>query len=553
MSAILPSSLGRLGGYQIALLAAVTLLVALSEGLGFVLLAPMLGALGGISESGVPEWVPRLSLAPLLALFVGLVALRTLTELWRALIAQRIEVELVDGLRLRAMESLLHAEWRYLSQASGAAHRALVLGTVDRAGRAVHLFADLLRLALGLGALALAAFVLAPLAALALALGGAAILFAFAPLRRRARGLGETLGRRYEAMFAAVGETLAAMRVVKSLSREPHALERLEASFAGRRETERRFILDSGIAKALLQTIGAGLLALFVWLAHARFAIPLATLLPLVAIFARSVPMFGQLQQAAQDWAHDRPAIEEVEALIREARLHAEPTARSEAPSLTRSLDLKGISLAYAEGRPALAQTDLTLPQGSITAITGPSGAGKSTLADIAGGLLAPDSGSVVLDGVDLSEGDRIAWRRRVAYVQQDPVLFAASLRANMLWGRADASDADIAAALEAASATFALELPGGLDRFVGDAGQTLSGGERQRIALARALLRQPDLLILDEATSAVDPASELVIAEAVKRLTGKCTILIIGHRGALTEMASRRFEMRSGRLGPAE
>lgn len=536
-----------------ALLAAVTLVVALSEGLGFVLLAPMLGALGGMSEGGVPEWLPRLAFAPLLMLFVGLVALRTLTELWRALIAQRIEVELVDGLRIRTMERLLHAEWRYLSQASGAGHRALVLGTVERAGRAVHLFADLLRLALGLGALAIAAFVLAPLAALALALSGAAIFVAFAPLRRRAHMLGETLGRRYEAMFAAVGETLAAMRVVKSLSREPHALERLGTSFAGRRETERRFILDSGIAKALLQTVGAGLLALFVWLAYARFAIPLATLLPLVAIFARAVPMFGQLQQAAQDWAHDRPAIEEVEALISEAELHAEPPAKSEAPRLTRSLDLRGISLAYAEGRPALAQTDLTLPQGSITAITGPSGAGKSTLADIAGGLLAPDSGSVVLDGVDLSDGDRIAWRRRVAYVQQDPVLFAASLRENMHWGRADASDEDIAAALQAASAAFALELPGGLDHIVGDTGQTLSGGERQRIALARALLRQPDLLILDEATSAVDPASELAIAKAVKHLAGQCTILVIGHRGALTEIASRRFEMLCDRLGPAE
>ncbi|QYJ07389.1 ABC transporter ATP-binding protein [Qipengyuania flava] len=542
-------ALDHLAKGRIALLAAVTMLVALSEGLGFVLLVPMLETLGDGAPSLAGLALPDLSLGALLTLFVALVALRTLAELWRALVAQGLVVTLVDGLRLRAMEALLRADWRYLSGTRQNEHRAVVLGTVDRAGNAVQLFADLLRLALGLGALGLAAFVIAPLAALGLALGGALILFAFAPLRRRARGLGEALGERYRAMYSAVGETLDAARVVKSFGRETAALSAVEEGLKGRRAVERRFIFDSGLAKALLQTSGALLLAIFVWLAAGRGDVALATLLPLVALFARAVPMLGQLQQAAQAWAHDRPAIEEVEALIAEAYRAAEPAAAGEPPRLGSALRFASASLAYSDARPALDGIDLELPAGSFTAITGPSGAGKSTLADLAGGLLAPDAGAVLIDGVALDGPRRIAWRSRVAYVQQESVLFAATLRENLLWGRADASDTDCVAALERANAAFALELPGGLDHRIGEAGRTLSGGERQRIALARALLRDPDLLILDEATSALDPASEAAVADAVEAVAGRCTILVIGHRGALTQRAPRRVALDAGRL----
>ena len=198
---------------------------------------------------------------------------------------------------------------------------------------------------------------------------------------------------------------------------------------------------------------------------------------------------------------------------------------------------------------PALDAIDLTLPVGSLTVLTGPSGAGKSTLADVLGGLLASDSGALSLDGNALAPGERIAWRSQVAYVQQEPVLFHASLRDNLRWAAPEASEAQMADALRAASADFALALPGGLDTAVGDAGRQLSGGERQRIVLARALLRSPALLILDEPASALDPANEAAIAAAVARLRGRMTIVIIGHRGPLTETADRTVRLEGGRI----
>ncbi len=140
-----------------------------------------------------------------------------------------------------------------------------------------------------------------------------------------------------------------------------------------------------------------------------------------------------------------------------------------------------------------------------------------------------------------------------MAYVQQDPVLLSASLRDNLRWAAPEADDAALMAALRAASAGFALDLPHGLDTMLGDGGRQLSGGERQRLMLARALLRDPALLILDEATSALDPENEARIAEALVGLKQRIAVIVIGHRGILTELADQRIPLEHGKqIDPA-
>lgn len=136
-----------------------------------------------------------------------------------------------------------------------------------------------------------------------------------------------------------------------------------------------------------------------------------------------------------------------------------------------------------------------------------------------------------------------------MAYVQQDPVLISASLRDNLLWAAPNASDPALVTALEAASARFALELPQGLDTLLGDGGRALSGGERQRLMLARALLRNPALLILDQATSALDAENEAQIAEALLRLKDRMAVVVIGHHGNLPALATHRIELETGRV----
>src|SRR5690606_1060957 len=175
---------------------------------------------------------------------------------------------------------------------------------------------------------------------------------------------------------------------------------------------------------------------------------------------------------------------------------------------------------------------------------------GKSTLADILIGLLAPSSGSLLIDGHELTDADRRLWRGRISYVSQDIFLFHDSVRRNLLVGRPDASDEQLWGALEAASAAgFVRDLPDGIDTVVGDRGTKVSGGERQRLALARALLREPDMLVLDEATSNLDAVNEARVQEAIRRLHGRVTMVVIAHRLATVRDADAVHVMTDGRL----
>ena len=156
----------------------------------------------------------------------------------------------------------------------------------------------------------------------------------------------------------------------------------------------------------------------------------------------------------------------------------------------------------------------LTLKAGCITAIAGGSGVGKSTIADLVMGLLFAQEGSIAADGFAVTRENARAWRRRIGYVSQDTLLFNDSIRANLLWGKPDASEAEMMDALEEANAQFVQELPDRMSTTVGDRGMRLSHGQRQRIALARALLLKPELLILDEATNSLDLENEEVDPE---------------------------------------
>jgi ATP-binding cassette subfamily C protein len=274
-------------------------------------------------------------------------------------------------------------------------------------------------------------------------------------------------------------------------------------------------------------------------------------LLPLVALAARAVPLLGTLQSSWQTWSHDAVAFAEIEDMADRAQAAAEPPLKGPPlPPLCRAISLSGVGVRFA-GReaPALSGIDLDFPVGSTTFVTGPSGAGKSTLADLLGGLILPDAGTITIDGLPLAQAGPSAWRGQVAYVQQEPLLFDATIRENLLWAEPQADEARLREVLVQASAGFVFDLPEGLDTRTGASGRQLSGGERQRIALARALLRCPSLLILDEATSALDAANEAAICAAIGPLRGTLTMVIIGHRGALSELAERRIELIEGRL----
>jgi ATP-binding cassette subfamily B protein len=198
----------------------------------------------------------------------------------------------------------------------------------------------------------------------------------------------------------------------------------------------------------------------------------------------------------------------------------------------------------------ALDRFDLAVRAGETVAFVGPSGAGKSTTFQLLLRFYDPSEGRIVIDGVDVARADPQAVRRRIGLVPQDTVLFAASARENIRYGKPEASDAEVEAAASAAAADeFVRRLPEGYDTFLGERGTRLSGGQRQRIAIARAILRDPPILLLDEATSALDAESERLVQEALERLMKGRTTIVIAHRLATVMEAGRIVVMDHGRI----
>ncbi|HWI41447.1 MAG TPA: thiol reductant ABC exporter subunit CydD [Verrucomicrobiae bacterium] len=205
------------------------------------------------------------------------------------------------------------------------------------------------------------------------------------------------------------------------------------------------------------------------------------------------------------------------------------------------------VSYSYGPGR-GLPEVDLEIPHGRITALAGASGAGKSTVVRLLLGFLPPTSGVITVNGRDLAGLNLREWRRRLAWVPQQPFFFAASIRENLLLAHPEAKETELAEALEAAgAATFVSRLPRGLDTVLGEQGAGLSGGELRRLALARACLRKAPLLVLDEPTAGLDPESERLVGEALTRLTSRCAILLVSHREDTLALAGRVYLLDGG------
>jgi subfamily B ATP-binding cassette protein MsbA len=214
------------------------------------------------------------------------------------------------------------------------------------------------------------------------------------------------------------------------------------------------------------------------------------------------------------------------------------------------SICFEGVSFAYVPGEPVLEGLDFEVKAGEVVALVGPSGAGKTTLSDLVGRFYDPAAGRITIDGVDLKDYQIHSLRSSLGIVTQETVLFHDTVRANIAYGLGDISDEAIERAARAANAhEFIQELPHGYDTVLGERGTRLSGGQRQRIAIARAMLRDPAILIFDEATSALDSESERLVQQAIEELLAGRTVFVIAHRLSTIRHADQILVLRDGRI----
>jgi subfamily B ATP-binding cassette protein MsbA len=213
-------------------------------------------------------------------------------------------------------------------------------------------------------------------------------------------------------------------------------------------------------------------------------------------------------------------------------------------------VELRGVSFSYETGDEVLRGVDLHVQPGEVVALVGPSGAGKSTLIDLIPRFYEPTGGAVLVDGHDVRDVTLASLRGAMGLVTQEVILFNDTVRNNIAYGMPAARQEEIVAAARAANALeFIQQLPRGFDTIIGDRGLKLSGGQRQRLSIARAILKNPPILILDEATSALDTESELLVQQAIDRLVRNRTTIVIAHRLSTIQNADRICVLQAGRI----
>ena len=582
-----------------SVLALLLLLAAgVTEAFGLLMIIPLLHVVGFNAQPGeespVAEAVARaadaadmeLTLPAVLAVFLILAAVRSTVAWQQTVLLTRMRLAFTDRLRENLYEAIAGAKWEFLLRCRRSDVQHVLTGDVNRIGHGAFLLLQLAATAL----LALAQIVLAvlisPFLTAATLAAGMALLFLTRPLVRRSRTLGEKLTAANRAIYGSMTDFLDGLKLAKGYNAEGRHVRRFTEAIAVMRERQLAFTQISSSTHAGLNMGAAFALAAMAWLALSTAALPIPELLLMAMIFARLLPVLFRSQRHAQALAHTLPAYAHARSMHRALKEAGETPARRDAPrmELRRMLTVRDVSFIYESGteawsgrgmetelgseteveieaaakpemgagtaKPALKNVSVDIPAGKMTAITGASAAGKSTLADVLLGLLAPRTGEVRVDGVPLIGPNPRRWRRSVAYVPQEPYLFHDTIRANLRWAQPEATESEMWQALRLAAADgFVSALSDGLDAVAGDRGGRFSGGERQRIALARALMRTPALLVLDEATGQLDAENEQRILEALESLRGRTTIVTIAHRPALLEAADGIVLLESGRV----
>jgi ATP-binding cassette subfamily B protein len=399
-------------------------------------------------------------------------------------------------------------------------------------------------------------FALAPKLAGLLLLGVPLIVGPIIFLGRKVRQISTRSQDRIAEVSSVTSEVLGAMKIVQAFGQQQREAERFSGAVETVFQTARRRIRLRAVMTASVIGLLFGAITMVMWQGAVDVQagrITGGTIAAFVLTGALVAGAFGALTEVYGDLLRGAGAAERITELLKEEPGIRTPERPVALPVPGRGeLEFRDVRFRYPTRPEVSALHDLTFKvrSGETLAVVGPSGAGKSTLFQLALRFYDPEAGAVLLDGVPLPDADPMAVRERMAIVPQDTVIFAASARDNLRYGRWDSSDDDLWRAAEAANAAeFLRALPQGLDTYMGEGGARLSGGQRQRLAIARAILRDAPLLLLDEATSALDAESEQLVQASLERLMADRTTIVIAHRLATVRAADRILVMDGGRI----
>ncbi|WP_227394755.1 ABC transporter ATP-binding protein [Jeotgalibacillus aurantiacus] len=542
------------------------ILIGLLEGAAVVLLIPMIALTGIISfdTSEIPfatsfaflgEMNIQWSLLMVLGMFVGIAALQYILHRKVSIRNAVIHQGFLRHLRTNTYEALIRSNWLFFIGNRRSDLVNALAGEVMRASagtQAVLQFASSLITTIFQITLA---FILAPVITTFVLVFGGALVFFNRKFLRKSLFLGKRNYDLQRAYMAGITDQINGMKEIKSNSLETSRISWFSDLTEKMKNEQTEYTAMKATSQLYYKLASAILIAGFIYIAIMMFNAQLAQLALIMLIFSRLWPRVAGIQSSLEQIATVLPSFTGIQRLQEECKANAEirnATGHMPAVPVTEGITCNNISFKYQSENSefTLKNISIQINANEMTAFVGRSGAGKSTLVDLLMGLNLPDHGEILVDQEKLTAEKIQSLRKKMSYVPQDPFLFNTTIRNNLLLVKEDANDDDLWEALSFAAATdFIKRLPDGLDTLIGDRGIKLSGGERQRLVLARAILRKPSVLVLDEATSSLDSESEASIQKAIEQLKGKMTILVIAHRLSTIRNADQVIVLDQGRV----
>ena len=448
---------------------------------------------------------------------------------------QRLSVSYFDRSRTGKVLS-------YMTNDVGALQGALAQNVIELSTESLTLIGSLVAMFYLHWQLALLTLITVPLVAQAMKLFGAKL--------RKASG---TMQQRAAEITSVLQEMIVSVRLIRLFVREEYETNRFIRENDNNFTAQMKAAQLSATLSPVIEFLAAIAVTVIIWYGGREVINGNLTSGSLIAFLVYAVNISNPVKRLGNVYGNIQRAVAAAERVFEVLdtlpEIEDAPDA-IELPAVKGDVSFNQVSFEYRTGEAALKNLSIEVPAGQILAIVGPSGAGKSTIANLLPRFYDPQAGAICIDGVDIRKVTVRSLREQIAMVPQETILFNASIYENILYGRLDADKASVIGAAKAANAhDFIMQLPDGYETQIGERGSQLSGGQRQRIAIARAILKNPRILILDEATSALDAESERVVQDALDKLMVGRTTFVIAHRLSTIQRADKILVMEKGRL----